>query len=283
MTKICLAVRHVAFEDLGLLGPLVASRGYGVRYHDAGMQPFDAETLLAPDLLIVLGGPIGVYERDAYPFIADEIAAIAARLAADKPMLGICLGAQMMAAALGARVAPGPVKEIGWAPLTLSSAGRKSVLAPLDASPVLHWHGDNCELPAGCMRLASTPALPGAGVYAHALAARAAISSGNRAGAVRKLARRPHSRTRQSRPRSARTARSKRARSGRQRANSDKKCWRRGSTRRWRRPFEFSRHRRRLAVESAGAPRQAVAKPAACGADLVSRRRAGAGFVHAGG
>jgi len=156
MTQVCLAVRHVAFEDLGLLGPLVAARGYGVRYHDAGVQPFDPETLLAPDLLIVLGGPIGVYEIEAYPFIADEIAAIAARLAAGKPMLGICLGAQMMAAALGARVAPGPVKEIGWAPLTLTPAGQKSVLGPLSDNAVLHWHGDNCELPAGCAHLAAT-------------------------------------------------------------------------------------------------------------------------------
>jgi GMP synthase (glutamine-hydrolysing) len=158
--KKCLAVRHVAFEDLGLLGPLVASRGYGVRYHDAGVQPIDAQTFLAPDLLIVLGGPIGVYERDVYPFIADEVAAIAARLEANKPTLGICLGAQMMAAALGARVAPGPEKEIGWAPLTLTDSGRRSVLAPLTAAPVLHWHGDNCELPQGCARLASTQHCP---------------------------------------------------------------------------------------------------------------------------
>src|ERR1700728_4251559 len=129
MIKKCLAVRHVAFEDLGLLGPLVAGRGYGVRYHDAGAQPFDADTLLAPDLVIVLGGPIGVYERDTYPFIADEIAAITARLHAEKPILGICLGAQMMAAALGAKVAPGPVKEIGWAPLTLTAEGNNSALA----------------------------------------------------------------------------------------------------------------------------------------------------------
>jgi len=160
MIKTCLAVRHVAFEDLGLLGPLVAARGYGVRYHDAGVQPIDAETLLAPDLLIVLGGPIGVYEGDAYPFIADEIGAIAARIAADKPMLGICLGAQMMATALGARVAPGPVKEIGWASLTLTAEGRASALGALGATPVLHWHGDNCDLPAGCTRLASTQHCP---------------------------------------------------------------------------------------------------------------------------
>src|SRR6202023_4242039 len=160
MAKACLAVRHVAFEDLGLLGPLVSARGYEVRYHDAGIERFDAETLIAPDLAIVLGGPIGVYETDAYPFITGEMAAIAARLSANKPMLGICLGAQMMAAAAGARVAPGPVKEIGWAPLTLTAAGQASALAPLGTSPVLHWHGDNCDLPAGCERLASTPPCP---------------------------------------------------------------------------------------------------------------------------
>jgi GMP synthase (glutamine-hydrolysing) len=160
MAKACLAVRHVAFEDLGLLGPLVAARGHDVRYHDAGIERFDGGTLIAPDLVIVLGGPIGVYEAETYPFITDEIAAIAARLAANKPMLGICLGAQMMAAALGARVAPGPVKEIGWAPLTLTAAGKASVLSPLGTSPVLHWHGDNCDLPAGCERLAATPHCP---------------------------------------------------------------------------------------------------------------------------
>jgi GMP synthase (glutamine-hydrolysing) len=160
MTKSCLAVRHVAFEDLGLLGPLVAARGYGVRYHDAGIDAFDVDTLIAPDLVIVLGGPIGVYETEAYPFIASEIAAIAARIGANKPILGICLGAQMMAAALGARVAPGPVKEIGYAPLALTEAGKRSVLAPLGSAGVLHWHGDNCELPAGCGCLASTPHCP---------------------------------------------------------------------------------------------------------------------------
>jgi GMP synthase (glutamine-hydrolysing) len=156
----CLAVRHVAFEDLGLLAPLVAARGYGVRYHEAGVDRFDADTLLAPDLVVVLGGPIGVYEADKYPFIIGEVAAIAARLRANKPLLGICLGAQMMASALGARVAPGPVKEIGFAPLTLTPMGQSSVLAPLSGVPVLHCHGDNCDLPAGCERLASTSPCP---------------------------------------------------------------------------------------------------------------------------
>src|ERR1700730_11766305 len=108
MAKACLAVRHVAFEDLGLLGPLVAARGYEIRYHEPRLDRFDSETLIAPDLVIVLGGPIGVYETDAYPFVTGEIAAIAARLVANKPMLGICLGAQVMAAALSARGGPGP-------------------------------------------------------------------------------------------------------------------------------------------------------------------------------
>ena len=160
MAKTCLAVRHVAFEDLGLLDSLLGARGYAVRWLEAGVDPLDTGAVVEPDLVVVLGGPIGVYEADIYPFFANEIKALAARLAANKPTLGICLGAQMMAAALGARVAPGPVKEIGWAPLTLTDAGKASVLGPLAGSPVLHWHGDNCDLPAGCERLAATAPCP---------------------------------------------------------------------------------------------------------------------------
>ena len=93
MAKACLAVRHVAFEDLGLLGPLVAARGYEVRYHDAGIDRFDTETLITPDLVIVLGGPIGVYETDSYPFLTSEIDLLERRLANGLPTLGICLGA----------------------------------------------------------------------------------------------------------------------------------------------------------------------------------------------
>jgi len=131
MAKACVAVRHVAFEDLGLLGPLVAARGYEVRYRDAGIDRFDSEALIAPDLVVVLGGPIGVYEADAYPFIAGEIAAIAARLTANKPLLGICLGGQIIARALGADVKPMGVKEIGFSALGLTEAGQASPLAGL--------------------------------------------------------------------------------------------------------------------------------------------------------
>src|SRR5271154_1467207 len=99
--KTCLAVRHVAFEDLGLLDSLLAARGYDIRWLEAGVDPVRTAAPVGAALVVVLGGPIGVYEADIYPFIADEIKAVAARLAANKPLLGICLGAQMMAAALG--------------------------------------------------------------------------------------------------------------------------------------------------------------------------------------
>jgi GMP synthase (glutamine-hydrolysing) len=160
MANSCVALRHVAFEDLGELGPLLAGRDYDVTYCDAGIDTVEAQTLLGADLVVVLGGPIGVYEKDAYPFLDGEIAAVAARLQSNKPILGICLGAQLMAAALGARVAPGPVKEIGYAPLSLTAEGAASALAPLGATPVLHWHGDNCELPKDCLKLAATPHCP---------------------------------------------------------------------------------------------------------------------------
>ncbi|MDF2116731.1 glutamine amidotransferase [Roseiarcaceae bacterium H3SJ34-1] len=156
----CIALRHVAFEDLGILGDLVAARGYGVRDLQAGVDDIDANEFVDGELAIILGGPIGVYETDAYPFLGAEIAAIRARLASGRPTLGICLGAQLMAAALGASVAPGSVKEIGYGPVTLSDAGRMSVLAALDGVRVLHWHGDNLELPEQAVRLARTPACP---------------------------------------------------------------------------------------------------------------------------
>jgi len=156
----CLAIRHVAFEDAGLLAGLLASRGAMLRYRDAGVDPLDTAALLAPGLLVVLGGPIGVYEEDAYPFLRDELAALRTRLDAGRPVLGVCLGAQLIARALGAKVAPGPRKEIGWSGVTLTEAGRASVLKPLADVPVLHWHGDNADLPAGAVGLASTEACP---------------------------------------------------------------------------------------------------------------------------
>lgn len=152
------ALRHVAFEGLGLLAPLLAQRGHAVAYVDVAVDGLERVDPLAPDLLVVLGGPIGVYENDDYPFIDAEVALIEKRLARDMPVLGICLGSQLMAKALGARVYPSGVKEIGWAPVDLTREGRASCLRELESTPVLHWHGDTFDLPAGATRLASTPA-----------------------------------------------------------------------------------------------------------------------------
>jgi GMP synthase (glutamine-hydrolysing) len=152
------AVRHVAFEDLGSVEALLSGRGYRVEYMEAGTHNLAVLDREPPDLLVFLGGPIGVYEDEAYPFIRDELQVLEARLARDLPTLGICLGSQLMARALGARVYPGPRKEIGWAPVTLTEAGRSSCLAQLgpEQTAVLHWHGDTFDLPAGATRLAST-------------------------------------------------------------------------------------------------------------------------------
>ena len=153
MTKTLLAVRHVAFEDLGAFDAVLRDAGYAIRYADMGVD--DVAGFGAPDLLVVLGGPIGVYEGETYPFLAGEIDYIAARLKVGGPTLGICLGAQLMARALGAKVYPGRAKEIGWKKLHLTAEG-EGLLTPLKTLPVLHWHGDTFDLPQGAVNLAAT-------------------------------------------------------------------------------------------------------------------------------
>lgn len=102
---------------------------------------------------------MGVYQADIFPYLGDEINYIAKRLAADKPYLGICLGAQLMAKALGAEVYPGKQgKEIGWHSINVNEAGAKTPLKHLDAkqTPMMQWHGDTFDLPEGAVLLASS-------------------------------------------------------------------------------------------------------------------------------
>ncbi|WP_144630523.1 glutamine amidotransferase [Bordetella genomosp. 13] len=154
--KTALALRHVHFEDLGTLEPLLRERGYDVRYLDPAVDTLAAVDPASADLLVVLGGPLGALDEAAYPFLAAELHLIERRLASGKPLLGICLGAQLIARLLGAAVSPMELKEIGFGPLTLTAAGRDSPLAPLAGVPVLHWHGDRYALPANATLLAST-------------------------------------------------------------------------------------------------------------------------------
>jgi GMP synthase (glutamine-hydrolysing) len=151
---------HLPFEDLGSLDPELQRRGFAINIIDVTTARFPLPESDRCDLLVVLGGPIGVYDSADYPFLAGEIDSIRQRVAARKPTLGICLGAQLMAAALGARVYPGSRSpEIGWSPL--KPAGPQPTpdwFAPLLAKDisVFHWHGDTFDLPAGAQQLART-------------------------------------------------------------------------------------------------------------------------------
>ncbi len=172
LVKTCLALQHVAFEDLGLLEPLLTARGFEIQYMDMAIADLSQRDPLAPDLLVVLGGPLGAYEDDLYPFLKAEIEFIRRRLDQKLPTLGVCFGSQLMARALGARVYKGAAKEIGWK--TLNAVGNGGCLAPvLEADlPVLHWHGDTFDLPDGAELLASTELYPNQAfaVGSHALA-----------------------------------------------------------------------------------------------------------------
>jgi GMP synthase (glutamine-hydrolysing) len=153
-----LAFRHVPFEDVGLIAPPLAARGIELAYADA-FRPAEAE----PDWhsaagLIFMGGPMSA--NDALPFVQREIGIISAAVALGRPVLGVCLGAQLLARALGARVYRNPVKEIGWAPVYWTEAARQDRLFEGLPSPqtVLHWHGETFDLPAGADWLARSDA-----------------------------------------------------------------------------------------------------------------------------
>jgi GMP synthase (glutamine-hydrolysing) len=158
--KTAVALRHIAFEDPGSLEDILTKAGYRLHLLEAGQDAIEGTLLQDPDLLIVLGGPISANDREDYPFLNENIVMLEQRLHSGKPTLGICLGAQLIAVALGSRIHPMPEKEIGWSPIELTEAGQHSCLRHLDNTPVLHWHGEAFELPRNANRLASTPLCP---------------------------------------------------------------------------------------------------------------------------
>jgi GMP synthase (glutamine-hydrolysing) len=156
------AIQHVAAEPPGAIGRALEAAGLRVdviRVDRGAPVPRDLGDAAG---LVVMGGPMGVYEAERYPHLTDELALIQDAVKRERPVLGICLGSQLLAAALGARVYPGGQKEIGWYPVHLTgAAGGDPLFAALPAHfTALHWHGDVFELPPEAVWLAYSEMTP---------------------------------------------------------------------------------------------------------------------------
>jgi len=154
-----LVLRHAPAEGLGLLANALRDFGIHHRYLDAHRGDPLPRDVRSVGGLIVLGGPQSVYEVDKYPWLKAELALVEKALTAGRPVLGICLGAQMIAQVLGARVTPGPRREVGWGPVALTEDGKEDPLFFGVPNPltVFHLHGDTYELPPDGVNLATSP------------------------------------------------------------------------------------------------------------------------------
>ena len=148
-------LQHVSFEGPGIIADYARSNGHTL----TATRLFDGESLPdvnEVDLLVVMGGPMNIYEEDKYPWLAGEKQFIRYAIDAGKAVLGICLGAQLIADVLGSRVFPGNFKEIGWFPISLTHEARQTDILihfPENFS-VFHWHGDTFAIPQGAVHLA---------------------------------------------------------------------------------------------------------------------------------
>jgi GMP synthase-like glutamine amidotransferase len=151
--------QHVPFEGLGNMEDWIAERRHPLsvtHFYNNDALPQQS----AVDWLIIMGGPMGAYEEEKYFWLAAEKKFISEAIDAGKKVLGICLGAQLIAAALGAKVYPNSYKEIGWYPVRLTKEGRVAALFqgfPVEF-PVFHWHGDTFDLPDGATHLVESSA-----------------------------------------------------------------------------------------------------------------------------
>lgn len=147
-------LQHVPFEGLGSIEPWLLARGCEITatrfYEDSGGLPRLEEI----DLLVVMGGPMSVNDEAAWPWLVREKAFVREAIAAGKPVLGICLGAQMIASALGAKVYPNSEKEIGWFPIEAVPGEVADLFHFPSQAAVFHWHGETFDLPEGAVRLA---------------------------------------------------------------------------------------------------------------------------------
>ena len=155
-------LEHTACESLGTMEDTLRNAGVDFTYvatHSGDTVPRE---MAGRSGLIVMGGPMGVFENARYPFLRDEMRLIESALKSGKPVLGVCLGSQLLAAVLGANVTKGEKKELGWHPVTLTGdAAADGLLAgvPAEFWP-FHWHGDVFPLPAKAVRLASSRQTP---------------------------------------------------------------------------------------------------------------------------
>jgi GMP synthase-like glutamine amidotransferase len=150
-----LAFRHVPFEGLGLIEPLLRSRDIEVEYADLYRPGATMPDIARYDGLIFMGGPMSV--NDDLPYLRQEMEFIGQAVERRQPTLGICLGSQLIARALGATVRRNAVKEIGWYDLHFTpAAGRDRLFGGLSMETVFHWHGETFDLPPGAELLASS-------------------------------------------------------------------------------------------------------------------------------
>jgi GMP synthase (glutamine-hydrolysing) len=157
--KRVLVFQHVPHEDLGALTRLLQAAGFEISTVEFWREHTPPATLEGFAALIVLGGPMGVYDAGQYPYLAAETALIETAVKKGLPLLGICLGSQLIANALGARVYPSGIKEIGWYDLTPTAGAENDPLfRHLNATEkVFQWHGDTFDLPVGAVHLAFSP------------------------------------------------------------------------------------------------------------------------------
>lgn len=151
-----LVIRHTGVDDLGSFRPVLERRGYAIRIVEPFADDLGALDAAADDLVVVLGGAISVNDEADYPFITDEIRFVERRLATGRPLLGACLGGQMIAKAAGARIYKNAALEVGYLPISLTAEGESSCLTALEPNGyrIMHWHVDAFDLPSGATRLA---------------------------------------------------------------------------------------------------------------------------------
>lgn len=147
-------LQHVPFEGLGSIAPWMETRKAQISYTRFFLSP-GLPALDSIDMVIIMGGPMSANDEDRLPWLVPEKRFIQEAIAREIPILGICLGAQLIASAMGATIYPNPVKEIGWFPVRAVPVPPGNFQLPAECL-AFHWHGETFDLPAGALRLAES-------------------------------------------------------------------------------------------------------------------------------